>query len=88
MTDDQTNDARTVALSALVWTLQDEPRAERLLALTGLTPEDLRARVNDPALLDAVLGFLEAHEPDLVACAKAIELTPFDLIAARLRLHG
>ncbi|MBA3897015.1 MAG: DUF3572 family protein, partial [Sphingomonadaceae bacterium] len=55
MTDDQTNDARTVALSALVWTLQDEPRAERLLALTGLTPEDLRARVNDPALLDAVL---------------------------------
>ena len=86
MSDDVSNRAHALALDALVWTLQEPTRAERLLALTGLTPEDIRARVNDPALLDAVIGFLEAHEPDLVACAQALEVPPFELLAIRPHL--
>jgi hypothetical protein len=35
--------ADVLALAALGWVLQDESRAERLLALTGLTPDELRA---------------------------------------------
>ena len=31
-----------LALEALGWALADEKRAERLLSLTGLTPERLR----------------------------------------------
>ncbi|MBC7987064.1 MAG: DUF3572 domain-containing protein [Sphingomonadaceae bacterium] len=72
-----------VALDALGWTLDDPARAERLIALTGLTPLDLRTRIEQPALLGAVLGFLEAHEPDLIACADAIGRGPADLVAAR-----
>jgi hypothetical protein len=79
-------DPETLALSALGWTLAEPDRAQRLLALTGLTPEDLRERLGDPGLLSAVLGFLEAHEPDLLACAEALGATPLALVEARTRL--
>jgi hypothetical protein len=81
----ETNDPVATALSALVWMLQDDARAERLLAVTGLDAETLRAGVGDPALLDGVLGFLEGHEPDLIACAADIGVKPETIIAAR---HG
>jgi len=80
--------AEALALAALVWTLQEPARADRLLGMTGLTPEDLRARAGERSLLVALLGFLEAHEPDLLACAKAIETTPIELVEARRRLEG
>jgi len=77
-----------LALSALGWSLGEPDRAERLLALTGLDPADLRARAGEPALLAAVLTFLEAHEPDLIACAAAIESTPAALVRARMELEA
>ena len=83
----ETNDAETTALAALGWTLTDVDRAARLLALTGLDPDDLRARIGERAVLAAALGFLEAHEPDLVACAEAIGATPAQLVAARTELE-
>jgi len=75
-----------LALAALGWLLGDNVRAGRLLAVTGLTPKDLRERLTDSALLGAVLAFLEAHEPDLIACADAIGHPPPALVAARQRL--
>jgi hypothetical protein len=77
------DDAEALGLKALAWSLADERRAERLLATTGLTPADLRARAGSPALLGAVLSFLEAHEPDLIACAQALDEAPGALVAAR-----
>jgi hypothetical protein len=77
-----------LALRALAWTLAEQTRAERMLALTGLTGDDLRARAADPAVLAAVLGFLEAYEPDLVACAEALEVPPARLVLARERLEA
>ncbi|WOF43148.1 DUF3572 domain-containing protein [Sphingopyxis indica] len=77
-----------VALHALGWILADEPRAERLLGMTGLTPEGLRAALDERATLAAVLGFLAAHEPDLVACAEALDMKPEALAAAAGRLEG
>ena len=81
-------DAETLALSALGWTLADGDRAQRLLSLTGLTPDDLRDRLGDPGLLCATLGFLEAHEPDLLACAEALGVSPLALVEARRRLES
>lgn len=82
-----TADAEALALQALVWTLGDPTRAARLLDMTGLDPDELRARAGDPALLAATLGFLENYEPDLVACADAIAATPAQLVAARAVLE-
>ncbi len=82
-----TNDAETLALGALGWALAEPSRAQRLLALTGLTPEDLRDRIGDPSVLAAALGFLEAHEPDLIAAAAALGVPPAELVEARRRLE-
>lgn len=81
-------DVQALALDALVWTLGEPARAERLLATTGLDGDGLRARASDPALLAAVLGFLEAHEPDLIGCAAALDVKPATLVAARERLEA
>jgi hypothetical protein len=81
-------DPAALALAALGWIVSDSARADRLLSLTGLTPEDLRAGLADPALLAAILRFLEAHEPDLLACAEAVDATPAELVDARRRLEA
>ncbi len=80
-------DNAALALQALAWTLSDDTRAQRLLALTGLEVADLRARLDDPAVHDAALGFLESHQPDLIACAAALGVKPERLIAARHDLY-
>jgi hypothetical protein len=46
----------------------------------------LRAAIGEPATHLAVLDFLCAHEPDLIAAAEALGLAPADLAAARDRL--
>jgi hypothetical protein len=85
---DTIDDAAALALQALAWTLGDDARASRLLALTGLEPEGIRERIGDPAMLGAVLAFLESHEPDLIACAEAIGVKPKQLTAANERLSS
>ena len=85
--DTNGDEAEALALSALGWTLSDGARAQRLLALTGLGADDLRSRLGDPSVLAAILGFLEAHEPDLIACAEALQVAPERLVAARARLE-
>ena len=80
------HDATALALGALGWILADGARAERLLALTGLTPDALRGGLGDPAVLGAVLEFLASHEPDLLAAAEALGIEPAALMAARERL--
>jgi hypothetical protein len=79
-------DPQALALGALGWVLSDENRADRLLALTGLSPDELRAGLGDAGMLAAVLDFLASHEPDLVAAAEALRVEPQDLVAARQRL--
>ncbi|MBX3595843.1 DUF3572 family protein [Sphingomonas sp.] len=80
--------ATALALAALGWVVSDGPRARRLIDLTGLDPADLRARAAEPDVLAAVLGFLEAHEPDLVACAAAADVEPAALVRARATLES
>jgi hypothetical protein len=77
-----------LALHVLGWILTDEPRRERLLGLTGLSPEDLRASLEEPATLGAILQFIAAHEADLMSCADAIGVTPEELGASARRLSA
>lgn len=79
-------DPAALALGALGWVLGDEDRAGRLLALTGLTADSLRAGLGDPSVLGAVLDFLASHERDLVAAAEHLGIEPAELMAARERL--
>ena len=81
-------DDEALALHALGWILADEPRAERLLGMTGLSPEGLRASLGQCATLAAVLSFLTGHEADLIACADALDIAPDRLAGAAHRLEG
>lgn len=81
-------DSITVALQALAVSLGDEARADRLLTLTGLSPDDLRHRAAEAEVLVAVLRFLEDHEPDLIAVSATMGLKPQELVAARIALDA
>jgi hypothetical protein len=78
-------DPAALALEALGWILSDPVRARRFLDLTGLTPEELRASLAEPATQRAVLDFLCAHEPDLLGAAESLGVEPAALAAARDR---
>lgn len=77
-----------LALGALGWILTDTDRASRMLALTGLTPDILRHDISEKAALAAIMAFLEAHEPDLIAAAEYIGVTPQALVRARMELEA
>ena len=82
-----TNDAIALALRALTATLGDQRLADRFLSMSGIDPPDLRHRAGDPVLLAALLRFLEAHEPDLIAIAEQLDVKPAALVAARRELE-
>lgn len=63
--------------------LADDKRANRFLGLTGLTPDQLRAGIGTREVQLAVLDFLCAHEPDLVAAADSLGLEPAAIASAR-----
>lgn len=81
-------DPVALALAALAATLADERRAQRFLDMTGIGTDELRRRAADPALLSALLRFLEAFEPDLVSISQQLGVKPDVLVQARLELEG
>ncbi|WP_028968735.1 DUF3572 family protein [Sphingomonas sp. URHD0057] len=81
------NDPHALALAALAATLTDERRAVRFLDLTGIGTDELRRRAGQPALLSALIAFLEAHEPDLLSVSEQIGVKPEALVAARRALE-
>jgi hypothetical protein len=82
------NDAETIALRALATTLGRQDLSQRFLDLTGIGTDELRTNVGDPALLAALIRFLEAHEPDLIAVAAQIGIAPDELVESRRILEG
>jgi hypothetical protein len=81
------NDPVALALAALAATISDERRAQRFIAMTGIGTDELRRRAAEPALLSALVRFLEAHEPDLLSVAEALGVKPAILVEARRQLE-
>ena len=62
-----------------------------LASETGLSPtmlSQIERGVTEPSLLASCLAFLEHHEPDLVAVAGDVGVTPEALVAARRVLEA
>ena len=87
MRHDTPTDPEAIALAALAATLGDARRAQRFIDLTGIETNELRGRLGEPALLAALLRFLEAHEPDLLAVAEELGVKPDLLVEARHMLE-
>lgn len=85
MSDD---DAIDLALKAVMWIVSDDERAGRLLELTGLSPDDLRAGLSNKAMLSDMLGYLTNYEPDLIAFAEHGNVPPETIALAYFALGG
>jgi hypothetical protein len=77
-----------LAVSALGFLAAEPNRLSRFLDLCGLGPHNLRASAADPRFLAAVLDYLLADEPLLIAFAADQGLEPERVVAARRAMDG
>ena len=75
--------AEIVAIQALNFIAGDPERLGLFLAETGIGPQNLRAAASDPLFLASVLDFVLRDDATVTAFAKASELHPTNVAAAR-----
>lgn len=80
--------AEAIALQALSHIVAESTLCSRFLELTGIVPDDLRARIDDISVLGAVLDFLLSDEPSLMDFCAAADIAPQLPARARLVLMG
>ena len=81
-------EAEALAVSVLAYVAAEPERLGQFLSLSGLGPETVRQAARYPAFLPAVLDYLLAHEPDLLAFAAEYNFDPAAVAAARTALGG
>ena len=80
--------AVAIGQDALIW-LAGQPEAlSALLATTGLAPEDMRARADDPEFLGFVLDFVLGSDATVLEFARAAGLDLTAAARARALLGG
>ena len=82
------DDAETLAISALQFLAGDPARLGRFLALTGLGPAELRANAGERHLLAAVLDYLLHDESLLLVFAADNRIAPDQVALAHRSLMG
>jgi hypothetical protein len=75
--------AEALAIQALGFLAASSERLDRFMALSGLSPDNLRAAASSPGFLGAVLNHLTQDEPLLVAFADAASCDPKIVLLAR-----
>jgi hypothetical protein len=83
-----TEQAETIALQALAYLIKDEELLEQFLTTSGLSPDDLKKKFNDPQLLGGVLDAILSDDAVLLAFCNTVSLSPETLIKARKTLPG
>ncbi|MFV0245749.1 MAG: DUF3572 domain-containing protein [Qingshengfaniella sp.] len=78
----------SLAGAALAWIAETDDLLRIFLSSTGLDPDDLRRRSDDPELLAAVLDFVMMDDHWVMGCAAAAGVAPERLVAARAQLPG
>jgi hypothetical protein len=64
-------DPETLALDGLAFLAASKDELARFVENSGIAPDELRARADEPAVLSAVLGFLLSDDQRLLAfCAE------------------
>ncbi len=75
--------AEALAVDALTYLASDPERLERFLALSGLSPENLRATAASPGFLASVLAHFTQDEALLLDFAAAKGCDPKLILTAR-----
>jgi hypothetical protein len=82
------NAAEILAVEALTFLASDSERLGRFLALTGISPAEIRSVARDPAFLVAVLDHLASDEKLLIAFADQAGRRASEVMQARAVIGG
>lgn len=80
--------AGELAISALLYVLQDPDLAGGFMGTTGLRPEDLRQLAGQPELAIHILDYLLEDDARVIDAAEALHVRAADFLAARTALAG
>ncbi len=80
--------ASALAITALGYLAGDPEHLERFLALTGVSPTDIRSAAGEPGFLAGVLDYVAGDEALLRAVAAHAGVAPEQLDRARHTLSG
>ncbi|MEL7428985.1 MAG: DUF3572 domain-containing protein [Pseudomonadota bacterium] len=78
--------ASDIAVSGLQYLAGDTEQLSRFIALTGITPQDMREQAHSPEFMAAVLDYYLGNEPTLLAFATSCDHKPEDVAKARYTL--
>jgi hypothetical protein len=70
------SDAESIAAQGLAFLAEEPARLARFLSLTGLGPDDIRARIGSPEVLSAVLEHLAGDESLLLVFTATASVAP------------
>ena len=84
----RSSEAETLALKVLAFLAGEDEALGRFITISGIHPQDLRERVDDPLLLAAVLDFLLGDDELLTAFADREGIDPKVVHQARRALPG
>lgn len=82
------NAAEMLAVEALTFLASDAERLGRFLALTGISPAEIRIVARDPGFLAAVLQHLASDEKLLIAFADQAGRGATEVTQARAAMGG
>ncbi|MGI9353461.1 MAG: DUF3572 domain-containing protein [Rhizobiaceae bacterium] len=75
--------ASDIAVSGLQYLAGDSEQLSRFVALSGISPSDMREFAQTPEFMIAVLEYFLGDEPTLLAFAASSHLDPADVAKAK-----
>ena len=78
--------AEQVSIKGIGYLAGDHEQLSRFLALTGMSPQDIRPQIAETSFQVAILDFFLGHEPTLLSFAASIGIDPSDILKAKQAL--
>ncbi|UTW57024.1 DUF3572 domain-containing protein [Kordiimonas sp. SCSIO 12603] len=80
--------ASEIAFKAIGFIVGDDTLRDRFLALSGLSPDEIRANLAEVDFQASILDFLISNEPDLILFAEETGEKPENIVHAWRALGG
>lgn len=83
-----TENASDIAIAGLRYMASNPDELTRFLALTGVSPDEIRSIAHTPDFMSAILDYFLGNEPTLLAFAASHDLDAGDVAKARQAFSG
>lgn len=82
------SEAEHIAITGFEYLANEPEILSRFLSITGVSPDELRNSINQPAFLVGILDFFLSDEKTLIEFAKVKKLNPEHINIARQIIAG